>query len=347
MKMKWLIVVVLCVLVSCKEADNKYIQYINFPVEKELTAQVISLDTALFRYPFRISIKDSVAIVLDLHNIDNYFHAFSYPDFKHIVSFGRRGEGPDEMLSAETIRFNSLDSIWTVDANKMQINRWSISPSTRIAQRKEIISLDKQLIRALEIACVDDSTFLIPDYTGSNRYSLVGRDGKMIRQGGSIPTQTDYSDTSLPAMAQAWRSFIGYNPSNGVLAMATQLGEVLEIYHLNDTISHVKYGPKSEPQFRISGGYSIPVGIMGFSDIKMTDRYIYVVFHGRTFKELMNQKEPRVDGGKYIYVFDLTGEPVCKYTLDHYIYGINVDEQNGVITAVDVNSDQPILQYKL
>lgn len=347
MKMKWLIVVLFCVLFSCKEADNKYIQYVNFPVEKELTAQVISLDTALFRYPFRISIKDSVALVLDLHNIDNYFHAFSYPDYKHIVSFGRRGEGPDEMLSAETIRFNSLDSIWTVDANKMQISRWSISPSAGTVERKEIIPVDKQLIRALEIACVNDSTFVIPDYTGSNRYSLVGRDGNLLRQAGSIPTQADYSDTSLPAMAQAWRSFIGYNPANGVLAMATQLGEVLEIYHLNDTISHVKYGPKGEPVFRISGGYSIPTGIMGFSDVKITDRYIYTVFHGRTFKELMNQKEPRMDGGQYIYVFSLTGEPVCKYTLDHYIYGINVDEENGIITAVDVNIDQPILQYKL
>lgn len=57
---------------------------------------------------------------MDLHNADNYFHAFTYPNWKHIVSFGKRGEGPEEMLSAETFQFNSLDSIYALDANKMR-----------------------------------------------------------------------------------------------------------------------------------------------------------------------------------------------------------------------------------
>lgn len=46
-----------------------------------------------------------------------------------------------------------------------------------------------------------------------------------------------------------------------------------------------------------------------------------------------------------IYVFDLDGEPRCKYVLDHYVCGISVNETTKMIIATDVNSDQPIIKY--
>lgn len=39
--------------------------------------------------------------------------------------------------------------------------------------------------------------------------------------------------------------------------------------------------------------------------------------------------------------------PLRKYILDHYIYGISVDEQRGVIYVTDVNRDEPILEYSI
>lgn len=88
---------------------------------------------------------------------------------------------------------------------------------------------------------------------------------------------------------------------------------------------------------------------MGFSDVQITDNAIYAVFHGRSFKEIAQnaQKGINVGGGKYIYVFSLNGEPLRKYVLDHYIYGISVDEEKGIILATDVSKDAPIIEYKL
>ena len=56
----------------------------------------------------------------------------------------------------------------------------------------------------------------------------------------------------------------------------------------------------------------------------------------RLFKEIARQSGRLPDGGKYIYVFSLKGEPLCKYVLDHYIYGIWVDEDTKTIIATDV-----------
>ena len=112
----------------------------------------------------------------------------------------------------------------------------------------------------------------------------------------------------------------------------------------------VRVGPHGEPEFQVSQGYGIPTGIMGFSDVQVTDRAIYAVFHGRSFKEIQESLQKGItlpDGGQYIYVFSLSGEPLRKYVLDHFVYGISVNEQEGVILATDVNRDDPIIEYSM
>ena len=89
---------------------------------------------------------------------------------------------------------------------------------------------------------------------------------------------------------------------------------------------------------------------MGFSDVQVTDRAIYAVFHGRSFKDIARDARNGInhpDGGQFIYVFSLAGKPLKKYVLDHYICGISIDEQRGVIYATDVNEDEPILEYHI
>lgn len=337
-------------LISCVgSSDTPYPRYMAFPLERTIAAQEVSLDTVFLRYPFRVTVQDSIAIVMDLHNVDYYFHAFRYPEWKPIASFGKRGEAPGEMLSAETFQFNSLDSIWALDANKMQITRWSLSPANGLAERQEVIPLDKSLIRVLDFYATD-SFFLIPDYLGEHRYWQVSYNGKPINSIGKIPTEINLAAGIRPALAQAWRSFIDYNPQNGVFAMVTQLGEAIEIYNLKENTHTILYGPNGEPEFKASGGESMPTGIMGFSDIQVTDKYIYAVFHGVTFKDKIaayKRGEELEDGGRFIYVFDLQGKPVQKYTLDKPIYGIDVNEDTNTIIATCVESDNPIVEFKI
>ena len=333
-------------VVSCASVHQDDEQtYSLFPREKNLYAQTLEIDTALFRYPFRIRIEDDTAVVLDLHGMDHFCHVFQYPEFKYLSSFGKRGDSPKEVLSVENVRFGNDGFAWILDANKGELDHFAFSSSS-IPLLNKTVPLSKSLLRALDFAMLNDSTFIIPDYSGAVRFCTVNQKGDVIAKSGTIPT-INYAvfSTALPALAQAWRSFFDYNPNNGVLAVATQLGEVLEIYNLKDSTHVVCVGPNGEPKFKIADGYGLPTGIMGFSDVQVTDRAIYAVFHGRTFKEIVQRKEPIVDGGQYVYVFNLQGEPLCKYTLDRYIYGIHVNEEKQLITATDVNNNQPIVQF--
>lgn len=306
------------------------------------------LDTAVFRYPFRVRIQSDKAVVLDLHGTDHFFQVFRYPQFSYIASFGKRGDSPSDLVSAENIRWNGK-YLCALDANKSELIRFRFFDSGDSLLREEAVTLDKKILRALDFTFYNDSTFIIPDYAGDNRFCLVDSKGRLLRKFGSIPTvNEDALKYSRPALAQAWRSFVDYNSHNGILAAVTQLGEVLEVYNMKDSTHVVRIGPYGEPEFQVSNGYGIPTGIMGFSDIQVTDKAIYAVFHGRTFKELSQQpKDKEVDGGQYIYVFSLKGEPLKKYVLDRSIYGISVDEEQGIITATDVNSDEPIVQFSM
>ena len=59
------------------------------------------------------------------------------------------------MLSAEMFQFCSPDSIWALDANKMQITRWAISITEKTVSRVEEIALDKNLVRSLDFYRTD------------------------------------------------------------------------------------------------------------------------------------------------------------------------------------------------
>ncbi|WP_270549382.1 BF3164 family lipoprotein, partial [Bacteroides xylanisolvens] len=209
-------------------------------------------------------------------------------------------------------------------------------------------TLDEDILRPLDFAIYNDSMFIIPDYSGENRLCRVNRNGGLIDKIGIIPTIDEKAlENARPALAQAWRSFLDYNPNNGILAAVTQLGEVVEVYNLKDSTHIIRIGEHGEPEFKVSDGYGMPTGIMGFSDVQVTDSAIYTVFHGTSFKEIARQSGRLPDGGKYIYVFSLEGEPLCKYVLDHYIYGIWVDEDTKTIIATDVNDDQPIVMFSI
>ncbi len=178
-----------------------------------------------------------------------------------------------------------------LDANKHLITNLSLQRVHEKTSTKEI-SLDKEIIRALDFALYDDSCFIIPDYSGKHRFHIIDMNGGDIKSSrGEIPS-VEHTNKDI-ALAQAWRSFIDYNPDNGILAMVTQLGEVLEIFNLKDGTHIVKFGPHGEPEYNEAKGMAIPSGIMGFSDIQVTDKYIYAVFMAEALRRLPNNSNPR------------------------------------------------------
>ena len=227
---------------------HKGIPYTDFPETENLIACILPMDTAVFRFPFRIKMQGDTVAIMDLHGMDHFIHLFHYPDLSYITSLGKRGDSPEEMLSVENIRWNG-NSLWVLDANGLKLTRFGLALSNDSLLREEAVSLDKEILRGLDFVIYDDSTFIIPDYSGESRFCWVDRKGRLLHKMGIIPTTNEEAlKHARPALAQAWRSFIDYNPRNGILAAVTQLGEVLEIYNLKDSTHIVRVGLHGEPE---------------------------------------------------------------------------------------------------
>lgn len=332
-------------LVSCSDskADVSYA----YPDACKIIAEDFRFppeaDTAFFmRYPYRIDIKDSLAVVMDLHNDTHYFYAYTYPGWKPITAFGKRGQGPQELLCAERMRICSTDSVWVIDSVRQLITRWKISFSDRTAECVEEIPLDGRLFRSMDF-CKTKDGFLVADYTGKYRYHVLDENGKIVKSVGCIPVKDGHQLNDLPALAQAWRSFMSYNEHNGTLAMVTQLGEVLEVFNLKTGFHHVAYGPAGEPVFKAAGGEAFPKGIKGFNDVLVTDSCIYAVFDGLLLKERMKHGDVYPLGGKFFYEFDLQGRLTKRMALDYSVFGIAYTDNHFYFTGTD--TDQPVLKY--
>ena len=323
---------------------------ITFPVTEELQGRVIPIDSVFFRYPYRLEVRGDRVVIEDLHGPDHFYHLFTFPEFRYLHSFGQRGEGPEEMQTVDDFRWDG-QTLWALDNIKSELVRWELNGSRDKMVRTERIKLDKATFRALDIVPFQNNSFLIPNYSGDTRFCQVDRNGKLIKKWGVIPTDRKKDLQKYPyAFGYGWRSFIDYSPKTGILVAATQFGEVLEIWNVKKNTHKVMKGKLGEPEFEILPEYAIPAGAVGHNDIQVTGRAIYVIYRGISIKEeiLARQKgKPLLTGGNTVRVFSLEGEPLKEYKLDHSVSGIWVDEQVGKMWALDVNSDEPLVEYSI
>lgn len=323
---------------------NAAVEAVVFPETIVLKGEEQTMEESVYlKYPFRVRLKDNLLYVMDIHPEAYYIHLFDYPTMQHKTSVAHRGEAPLEFLGTENIRLDDEGNLWTLDANKRKI----VAFAKEGMEQATPIDLDEALVRTLDFDRLNDSVFIVPDYTGEHRISFVNTHGNILKHAFRIPGISESKERGDEiVLAQAWRSFISYNPYHGMLGMATQLGQVLEIYDLKqDAVIKIIGQETGAPQFANRGGYAVPTGIMGYSDIHVGQDYIYALFWGSSFADIRKRPDDQKEGGRYVHVFDLMGNPVRKYVLDRYLTGFHINEKEGMMIGLDVNSNQPIVAY--
>ena len=290
------------------------------------------------------------AVILDLHNADYYYHVFTYPDFQYQSSFGKRGEGPGESIYAANIRFAGQDTVWVLDDGKGRMYQYSGIAGGKTPKQEKDILLDKRLFRSLDFDLKDASTVVIPDYSGENRFSWASlSSGELLRKSEQIPvSDPELLRESAPAVAQGWNSFVSFSPDKKILVSVTQFGDRLDIYSMASQKHIGELGGDGEPQFKVSPeGYGLPAGRICYYDVQVTDQYIYTIYDGRKFKDIMKLADAYQQGGKILRISTHEGDVVKTYVLDRPIAGIYVDEAAGMLFGLDVNADEQIVKFPL
>lgn len=331
-------------MTSCKKnVGNK----IAFDKEISLTGIDCPVEGLHMAFPHRVTLHDSLLIVMDLHGGgDKFFHAVKYDGFKYLGSFGQRGSGPNEILLATP--FSIVDeSMMALDGASCKMLRYPINDlfnpeSVRVVPMPEKISAT-----TIDFSCVDTAHFLLGDLTAQCRFIDMKATGAVCKF--AIPQLASKDgQPEVKNLGFLWRGYMAYSPEKEILAMATQHGEVIELYNLRDSSSRVLTGEGGAPVFQADSPMSV---VEGFCDIQWVGDEIYALYSGRLRAELdkeMQQlgKQPP-SGGKQIYVFNAAGEPVVKYLLDRFIDGFAVDQTNRQIIGITPNGENPLCLFKL
>ena len=327
-------------------AESSRSQANDYPL---LESVEIPIDTVLFRYATYFRVQGDIVVIFDLHNSDYYCHTFTYPEFKYISSFGKRGEGPNEILIADNIRWAGEEEMWVLDNAKNRMTRYSGIARGKTPKLEEHVKLEQTLMRALDFDVYNKGQVVIPDYSGEKRFSWVDlSSGKLHHKWMEIPMGNKTILKNNPyAAAAGWRSFMAFTPDKKRLVTVNQFADRLDIYQVADGALVTTVGSENkEPRFEISSkGYGIPSGGICHYDVQVTNRYIYTIYDGRSFKETQGLGSGYKQGGQLLRIYTHKGELLKGYKLDRFITGIYVDETTGILYGLDVNADEQVVKF--
>ena len=206
-----------------------------------------------------------------------HYHFLNYSNLSYLYSAGKRGQGPNEIILSTPFQLKN-DKAYFLDGARSKLYTYSYSKD-----KLEVINEWKlgDSKTTLDFIIVNDSNVVTQDFSGSNRLLQITRQNQEGMF--SIPTM-DEGEGFNAELAYIWRSFMAYNDDLGKVALATQFGDVIEIYDLENKSSEVVVGDKGMPKNNQGQ-------IEGFCDVKWIDNKIYALFSGRLRADLIRKSE--------------------------------------------------------
>jgi hypothetical protein len=296
----------------------------------KLQGELQDVSAPFMKMPYRVALSDNYLVLFDLISDSSFYHVVSYDSLQYLYSIGKKGNGPDEIILPTPCQMNGTD-LFILDGSNSKVYKYELNEN-----KAELLDVKKMSIpRTVDFVCTNDTTIVIEDLSGMNRLIKVTPSG--MTESFHIPVE---EEVKINNIGYLWRSFMGYDRALNKIALATQSGDVIEIYDLNNNTSKVIVGKDGMPRETSQ--------IEGYHDIHWNQGLIYALFSGRSRDDLnrsfqMGKKEP--DGGNILKVFDEEGNLLRMYLLDHFINGFSLSDNQ--IIGVTSNSDEPLIFFPL
>ncbi|MDR1407152.1 MAG: TolB-like 6-bladed beta-propeller domain-containing protein [Tannerella sp.] len=293
-------------------------------------------DVPYMRFPFRIGLSDSVAVMLDLAADSCFYHVVSYPDFQYLYSLGKRGNGPGEIILPTPFQLHG-GHLFLFDGNRSNIFDMNLSGKQNTGLEDYIHFND--LSTCVDFVRIDDTTFLMGDLSGRNRLLRVTPQTRT----GILDLPGESAGENGADHGYIWRSYMDMNYELNKVALVTQYGAVLEIVDLNDWSVIRTVGKAGFPR-------SAKQHVAEYYDVKWRKNDIYALYSDVSETESNRQRagdQKSLSGGDRVHVFDQNGVMTKTYHLDVPINGFTIDEKNNLLIGISSNSDWPVYIFKL
>jgi hypothetical protein len=326
---------------SCciKDVDPVLINFDNNIDLQSVNSSISSSDIGEI-VDFRV--VDSLLVINETFN-DYIFKIFNLNNGKLITQNIKKGKGPDEMISARAFGYYKNDIIVSYIENQKKMIYISL---------KDMLNQHNHFMKVKEVA-KGDSAFIFKCYpindnlvmcTGvfdKGRYCMVDFESGNWSVKYDYPYDVLHKNEGNDIKAFAFQGEISVKPDFSKFAFATSSSGNLEFFNIenndfNKFFEKSFYLPEYKG-FKGRGAASLKSNKNGFISIASSNKYVYILYSGRSKMEYGNQSYC----ANNILVYDWEGSPILNLKVDnllrdmtldlnnHKIYGYCIDNENG------------------
>jgi hypothetical protein len=329
-------IIAFTILLLCFSCNQSAIQVadIEFVNTDTISYEIVDTDL-LIGFPENMLLTDTHLIIQDGYGQDAFFHAVDRNSGLLKFEFGKRGNGPGEVLQ---IKWNPIydrekGEIQTFDHERRRLCYYS-SDGQFITSKNILETAGKYGLYILDFFDIGNY-YLACGLNGildENRFVVFNDSLELIHSFEKYPDiEYDFnSKKNKQIEIDLFNNIFCFKvtPNRQYAVFASYNFGLLEIYKLNGRPDKmVKIKTLLLTKLLKNGSY-----IRGFEDIYVTDNYVYALHNGKTVEE-----NPYC--AKSIKIFDFEGNPVSEYYVGIDMRCLAVDEDEKTIYAVAYNSD--------
>lgn len=292
--------------------------------------------------------SDAFAVISDITNMPP-LHFINVTEDKYITSIGREGRGPGEFLEPGSIFGLENNNVLVLDNENIRLTKIDLSNEKHLSELNQaepyILNLEFRGLPLDIFPLVNGNYATIgPIRTSLNKsFAVLDSNGKQDKLLGKIPT----FNSTIPSNAHqlAWRSNATPNKDGSQFAVGFYNIDLIKLYDYKGNLLEVIRGPKftklnySSKNNRLSLSEDTK---RAYIDFASTPNYFYGLYSGKNINEAYNNY------GKYVFVFDWSGNFIKAYKLDQFVFSISIDWENGFLYGVVPETLEPgLYKYKI
>lgn len=340
-KFKFYLFLLLVIIFSCKgkhervdeKTKNKIIE-LGLKIEPNLIqGEIIKIDGLVL--PNKMSLQDSILFIKD-SRAEKFVHLVDLKNKIRLTSFGVKGKGPGELLSAFSMDFYN-NNLWVHDitlGKLVSFNKDSllINLNSSYNYSNEIQFKEKARQNA-NPTWINDTVLVSTTLSESlNRLMFTDKEG-VVSYEDFIMISPEKEDTPRAIHNQSYQALLKRNPNQSKIALVNRYSDLLEIYDLKEKESkllktHQNFTPiyevvNADGDIRMVQDETTR---FGYIDISVTKDKIFTLYSGRT------RGEGFANYANNVHVYNWKGEHLKSYQLPNLAISILAENNNSLLT---------------
>ena len=298
--------------------------------------------------PAGLATTGSALVAIDRY-AENSIHVLDLTTGDLRASVGRKGEGPGEFKSANSIdrAAGGGDDVWIFDVGTQRLTRVDLSALDG-DWAKEFVNL-RGSARAMDPVRTANGEVLAVGFFPEGRFGVFNREGEQVDVRGALP---EWSERIPPGVLQhAFTGTIKSDPARQRFAVGARHAGLLEIFDASGRkLARAQVPVEFEPRFTVNVRQDRPPSMgsgndlrFGYVDVATTDDRVYGLFSGR----LRGEYPKSATYAREVHVFDWEGRLETIIRLDSDVISIAVDERDETLYAIRHDPLPAIMKYEL